>query len=117
MTNSQLKKLINEEIKLVVGGKKSTLRNNKRRLNESGGEYLMYEVLKKEIELIGKAYSEFEEESIENYGPPIEDDDYDGDGDGWDEWSTREAKVEILEEVLKVLNKYSDYNDLDIVIK
>lgn len=115
MTNSQLKKVIREEMTNVLGRNKSKVGNNKRRLNESGGSYQMYNVMPKELEIIGRAYESFEEESIENYGSPIEDEYYDG--DGWDEWSTRDAKVEILEEVLKVLNKYSDYKDKDIIIK
>lgn len=115
MTNSQLKRVIREEMTNVLGRKKSKVGNNKRRLNESGGSYQMYNVIPKELEMIGKAYERYETESVYNYGVPTEDEDYDG--DGWDEWSTREAKVEILEEVLKVLNEYSDYADEDIIIK
>lgn len=103
-TTSQIRKIVNEVL----------TNRNSNKLNESGGSYQMYHVMKNELQSIGKAYERYESESLYNFGAPIEDNRNPSDSL---EWSTREAKIEILEEVLNVLNKYSDYADEDIIIK
>lgn len=74
------------------------------------GEYQMDIVMEPALSMIEKIYSQWEEDSYDNYGQPVEIVNV---GD----WSTRNAKVEILETILEVLNKVSAHTDDKITIK
>ena len=86
-------------------------------LNEDSNynsEYQMDIVFRLALKNIRQQYSEWEEDSYDNYGEPIEsanNDDFD-DFPSKVEWSTRGAKIELLNDILKVLNLASKNDDI-----